>query len=106
MKVPGGASGKEPACQCRKHERCKFDPWVGRSPKGGNSNPFQYSCLENPHEQRSLEGYNPQGYKELDMTKVTDHTCTCLHTRISPFKFQKLLVLLIDAVQNFLILCC
>ena len=23
---PGGASGKEPACQCRKHERCGFDP--------------------------------------------------------------------------------
>ena len=23
---PGGASGKEPACQCR---RCRFNPWVG-----------------------------------------------------------------------------
>ena len=22
----GGASGKEPACQCRRHERCEFDP--------------------------------------------------------------------------------
>ena len=35
MKIPGGASGKEPACQCRKYKRCKFDPWVGRSPRGG-----------------------------------------------------------------------
>ena len=25
----------------------------GRSPGGGHSNPFQYSCLENPHGQRS-----------------------------------------------------
>ena len=25
---PGGTSGKEPACQCRKYKRCKFDPWV------------------------------------------------------------------------------
>ena len=25
---PGGTSGKEPACQCRRHERHKFDPWV------------------------------------------------------------------------------
>ena len=27
---PGGASGKEPACQCRRHKRCGFDPWVGK----------------------------------------------------------------------------
>ena len=25
---PGGASGKEPACQCRRHKRHRFDPWV------------------------------------------------------------------------------
>ena len=29
---PGGASGKEPACQCRRHKRCRFDPWVGKIP--------------------------------------------------------------------------
>ena len=29
---PGGTSGKEPACQCRRHERCKFDPWVRKIP--------------------------------------------------------------------------
>ena len=29
---PGGASGKEPACQCRRHKRCGFDPWVGKIP--------------------------------------------------------------------------
>ena len=23
---PGGATGKEPACQCRQHKRCGFDP--------------------------------------------------------------------------------
>ena len=22
-------------------------PWVGKIPRGGNGNPFQYSCLEN-----------------------------------------------------------
>ena len=25
---PGSDSGKEPACQCRRHKRCVFDPWV------------------------------------------------------------------------------
>ena len=33
----------------------------GRSPGGGHDNPLQYSCLENPHGQRSLEGYSPWG---------------------------------------------
>ena len=45
---PGGTSGKEPACQCRRCKRCRFDPWVGKIPWGGNGNPLQYSCLENP----------------------------------------------------------
>ena len=27
---PGGASGKEPACQHRRRERHRFDPWVGK----------------------------------------------------------------------------
>jgi len=25
---PGGAGGKEPACQFRRHKRCGFNPWV------------------------------------------------------------------------------
>ena len=28
-----------------------------------------YSCLENPHGQRSLVGCNPRGHKESDMTE-------------------------------------
>ena len=29
---------------------------LGRSPGGGHGNQLQYSCLENPHGHRSLEG--------------------------------------------------
>ena len=29
---PGGASGKEPACQYRRHKRHEFDPWAGKIP--------------------------------------------------------------------------
>ena len=29
---PGGTSGKEPACQCKRHKRWLFDPWVGKIP--------------------------------------------------------------------------
>ena len=32
MGFPGGASGKEPAYQCRRQKRHMFDPWIGRIP--------------------------------------------------------------------------
>ena len=37
-----------PACQCRRHKRCGFNPQVGKIPRGGHGGPLQYSCLENP----------------------------------------------------------
>ena len=44
-------------------------PGLGRSPGWGHGNPLQYSCLENPHGQRSLVGCSPWGRKESDMTE-------------------------------------
>ena len=44
---PDGAGGKEPTCQCKRHERCGSIPGLGRFPGEGNGNPLQYSCLEN-----------------------------------------------------------
>ena len=38
-------------------------PGLGSSPGEGNDNPLQYSCLENPHGQRSLADYSPWGRK-------------------------------------------
>ena len=46
-----------------------FDPWVGRSLGGGHGNSLQYSCLKNPHGQRSLVGYSLFGRKESDTTQ-------------------------------------
>ena len=44
-----------------------FDLWVGKIPGGGQGNPLQYSCLENPHGQRSLAG--PWSRKESNTTE-------------------------------------
>ena len=33
------------------------------SPQGGHGNPLQYSCLENPHGQRSLVDYSPRSHR-------------------------------------------
>ena len=38
-------------------------PGLGRPPGGGHGNPLQYSCLENPHGQRSLACYSPWARK-------------------------------------------
>ena len=45
-------------------------PGLRRSPGGGHGHPLQYSCLENPHGQRSLEGYSPWGHKESDIQGI------------------------------------
>ena len=50
-----------------------FIPRSGKSPGGGHGNLLQYSCLEKPHGQRSLESYSPWGRKESDMTETTEH---------------------------------
>ena len=42
--LPGGSDGKGPACNVRDLGSI---PESGRSPGEGNSNPLQYSCLEN-----------------------------------------------------------
>ena len=46
-------------------------PGFGIFPGGGRGNPLQYPCRENPHGQRSLEGYSPWGRKESDTTEAT-----------------------------------
>ena len=48
--LPGGSDGKESACNAGD---LGLIPGLGRSPGGGHGNPLQYSCLENPHGQRS-----------------------------------------------------
>ena len=63
---PGGSDSKESACNAGDLGSI---PGLGRSPGGGYGNPLQYSCLENPHGQRSLAGYIPWGHKESDMTE-------------------------------------
>ena len=44
-------------------------PVLGGSPGGGHDNSLQYSCLENPHGQRSSAGYSPWGRKESNTTE-------------------------------------
>ena len=64
---PGGSDGKEWA---RNTGDLASIPGLGRCPGGRHGNPVQYSCLENPHGQKSLAGYSPWGPKEGDTTEL------------------------------------
>ena len=63
---PGDSDDKESTCNAGDLSSI---PGLESSPGGGHDNPLWYSCLENPHGQRSLAGYSPRGHKELDTTE-------------------------------------
>ena len=48
MGFPGGSVGKESTCSAGDAEGVGSIPGSGRTLGGGNGNPLQYSCLENP----------------------------------------------------------
>ena len=69
---PGGASGKEPTCQCRRYKWWGFCPWVRKIPWRRNGNPFQYYCLGNLMDRGAW--WDPRSPTELDTTEATEHT--------------------------------
>ena len=71
---PGGASDKEPACQCRRCKRQGFNPWVRKIPWRRARQPIPVFLPGESHELRSLAGYSPWNCKESDMTEATWHT--------------------------------
>ena len=63
---PGGSDGKECA---RNVEDLGSIPRLGRFPGEGHGDPIQYSCLENPHGQKNVVGYNPWGHNDLNVAE-------------------------------------
>ena len=62
---PGGASGKEPACQCRRCTRLRFDPWVGKIPWERAWQPTLVFLRGESQGQRGLAGYSPWGCRRV-----------------------------------------
>ena len=61
--LPRWCSGKESACQCRRHKTLGFDPWVGKW------QPILVFLLGESHGWKSLVGYSPWRHKESDTTE-------------------------------------
>ena len=72
--IPGDASGEEPACQCRRCKRHRFDPWVGKIPWRTAWQPTPVFLPGESNGQRSLVGYSPWGHKESDQSNLAQHT--------------------------------
>ena len=62
-RAPWWLRGKDPTCH---YKRCEFDPWLGRSQGEGNGK--YILAWEILSGQRSLVGYSPWSWKELDTT--------------------------------------
>ena len=67
-------SGKESACQCRRHKRHKFNPWVRKIPWRRERQPTPVFSPGESHGERSLAGYIQSMRSKSDMTLVTEHT--------------------------------
>ena len=52
MGFPSGVSGKDLACQCRRHKRHRFDPWVRKIPWGRKWQPTPVFWPGKSHGQR------------------------------------------------------
>ena len=75
--LPDSTVSKEPACQCRRHKRCGFNPCIRKIPWSRKWQPTPVFLPGKSHGQTSLEGYSPWGRKESNMTEHA-HTHTFL----------------------------
>ena len=69
MSFLGVASGKEPICQCRRHKRPGFEPWVGKIPWRRAWQPTPIFFSGEFHGQGSLACNSPWSHKELETTE-------------------------------------
>ena len=72
---PGGPSGKEHACQCRKCKTCRFDPWVR---KISWRKPWHLTLVFLPGESHRLRSMGSQRVT----TEVMYHTSTHISVQV------------------------
>ena len=67
--LPRRLSGKESACQCKRHKRLGFNSWVWTIPWSRKWQPTPVFLLGKSHGQRSLAIYSPWSHKQSDTTE-------------------------------------
>ena len=85
--IPRWHSGNESTCQCRRHERHRFDPWVGKSLWRRKWQPTPVLLPGKFHRRRSLVGYSPQGLREPDALRTWATSLSFFSNRVGKFPF-------------------
>ena len=76
---PGGTSGKEPACQCRRCEKHGFYPWVGEIPWRRAWKPTPVFLPRESHGQRILVDSSPWCLRRVEHNWSD---LACMHTKL------------------------
>ena len=73
MGFSGDANRKESTCQCRRHKKHWFDPWVRNNPWRRSWQPTTVLLPGESHGQRPQWSTVHRVAKESDMTEVTSY---------------------------------
>ena len=90
MGFPGGASGKEPAYQCRRFRRHGFNPWVKKVLCRRKRQPTPVFLPGKFHGQRNLVGFSPYSWIWSDTTEGL--TCPIDFLEIIPESLSSVLM--------------
>ena len=83
-------SGKESACQSRRQERCRFDPWVRKIPWSKKWQPTQVFLPGKFNGQSNLTGFvRPMGLQRLGQDWETKHS-TAQASKMMPIHYRVL----------------
>ena len=81
---PGGTSGKESTCQCRRHKGCRFNPWIKKIPWSRAWQPTPVFLPGESHRQRNLGSVDSESWTWLKWLSThpahsRDHFKTSTH---------------------------
>ena len=85
--VPGGAEVKNLPASARAAGDVGSVPGRGRCPGGGNGDPFQYFCLDNPMD-REPGGLQSTGSQSVRHNRATEHVSTWCPTALTIDSFR------------------
>ena len=82
--------GKESTCQCKRCNRCRLDPQVGKIPWRRVGNPLRYSCLEKPMEKGSWRATIQRVAKsQTRLKQLSMHACLRNHLKVRKLNLRK-----------------
>ena len=84
LAMPGGASGKEPACQYRSHKRRGFDPWVGKIPWRRTRQPTPVFLPGESSWTAEPDGLRSVGSQRVGHNWAAKHKHACFQSRACP----------------------